>query len=166
MADGAPEGATPEVEWLNDAEQQAWRALVTGISIISRQLNSDLLAAHDLSVDDYGILAMLSEATDDRLRFGELANILRVPKAHVTYRFRRLEKQGLVTREVCETDARGAFAVLTPAGRARIETAAPSHVASVRRLVIDNLTAAQLAGLEDAMRAIVDADSAEAPDRF
>lgn len=143
-----------------------WRALVTALTMLSRRLNTDMLASHDLSIDDYAILAMLSEATDDRLRFGELAEILRVPKAHITYRFRRLEKQGLIRREACQTDARGAFAVLTPEGRCRIEEAAPSHVASVRAHVLDHLTPAQLRALGDAMRAIVDADCPLTPDRY
>lgn len=153
-------------QWLSDEEQRHWRALITAISMLNRRLNADMLAAHDLSMDDYAILAMLSEAPEDRLRFGELADILRVPKAHITYRFRRLESQQLVHREACETDARGAFAVLTPEGRARIEAAAPSHVRSVRDLVLDHLTPEQLVGMGDAMRAIVDADCPETPDRY
>ena len=155
-----------DTRWLDDTEQQHWRALVTAMTLITRQLNTEMLATHDLSMDDYAILAMLSEAEDDRQRFGELAETLRVPKAHITYRFRRLEKQGLVERQPCPTDARGAFAALTPAGRAKIEAAAPDHVAAVRELVVDQLTPAQLSGMGEAMRAIVDARCASAPDRF
>ncbi|MGI9017521.1 MAG: MarR family winged helix-turn-helix transcriptional regulator [Euzebya sp.] len=157
----------PDTEpvWLSEEEQTHWRALITGITLLGRRLNADILAAQDISLDDYAILAMLSEADDDRLRFGELAEILRVPKAHITYRFRRLERQGLVVREACETDARGAFAVLTKQGRKRIEAAAPDHVVSVRRHVIDHLTPEQLRGLGEAMRAIVDADRSDTPDR-
>lgn len=152
--------------WLTDEEQRHWRALVTAMTMLTRRLNADMLAAHDLSMDDYAILAMLSEADQDRLRFGELAEVLRVPKAHITYRFRRLEKQGLVRREACETDARGAFAVLTASGRARIEAAAPSHVDSVRANVLDHLTPEQLRVVGEAMRAIVDADCPVTPDRW
>lgn len=153
-------------KWLTPAEQRHWRALITAVTLLNRRLNGDMLAAHDLSLDDYGILAMLSEADEDRLRFGELAEILRVPKAHITYRFRRLEGQGLVRREACETDARGAFAVLTARGRCRIEEAAPAHVASVRAHVLDHLTPEQLAALGEAMRAVVDADCPKTPDRY
>lgn len=157
---------TDQVRWLSPEEQQAWRAFITAITLLQRQLNTDMLAAHDLSLDDYGILSMLSESEGDRLRFGELAEVLRVPKAHVTYRFRRLADQGLVTREACPTDARGAFAVLTPEGRARIEEAAPSHVDSVRRLLLDHLTPEQLDVVGEAMTAVVDAQCAQAPHRF
>jgi DNA-binding MarR family transcriptional regulator len=155
-----------QTRWLSAQEQTHWRALVTAITLLNRQLNADMLAAHDLSMDDYAILAMLSEAPDDRLRFGELADILRVPKAHITYRFRRLEKQGLVTREACPTDARGAFAVLTTQGRERIVEAAPSHVDSVRAHVLDHLSPGQLEAMGEAMRAIVDGHCDQTPDRY
>jgi DNA-binding MarR family transcriptional regulator len=158
--------AETRADWLSEDEQRHWRALVTAMTMLGRRLNADMLAAHDLSLDDYGILAMLSEAPEDRLRFGELAEVLRVPKAHITYRFRRLEGQGLVERQACATDARGAFAVLTPEGRARIEAAAPTHVASVRRHVLDHLPPDLLEAVGRAMRAIVDADCATAPDRY
>lgn len=154
-----------ETAWLTDEEQQHWRALVTAMTMLQRRLNADMLASHDLSLDDYAILSSLSEADGGRLRFGELADVLRVPKAHITYRFRRLEGQGLVRREACPTDARGAYAVLTADGRCRIEQAAPAHVASVRRHVLDHLTGAELAAVGRAMRAIVDADCATTPDR-
>jgi DNA-binding MarR family transcriptional regulator len=51
-----------------------------------------------------------------------------------------MERRGLVAREECRDDGRGAFVVLTPEGRAAIEQAAPAHVATVRRLVFDALT--------------------------
>lgn len=155
-----------DTEWLSAEEQVHWRAFITGVMMLERRLKADMLAAHDLSMDDYAILAMLSEAEGDRLRFGELADILRVPKAHITYRFRRLESQGLVQRKACESDARGAYAVLTATGRARIEQAAPTHVTSVRRRVLDHLTEGQLVAIGEGMRTIIDADSGEAPDRY
>lgn len=151
--------------WLTDEEQVSWRAFVTATTMLHRQLNQDMLAAHDLSMDDYAILSILSEMPDDRLRFGELASSLRVAKAHVTYRFRRLEERGLVTREACDTDARGAFAVLTAAGRRRIEEAAPTHVESVRVRLLDHLTPAQLKVLGEAMTAVIDGSCTEAPHR-
>lgn len=158
--------AITEVEWLSEDEQRSWRAFITAITMLQRQLNTEVMSAHDLSLDDYGILSMLSEAEDDRLRFGELAEVLRVPKAHVTYRFRRLASQGLVTREACESDARGAWVVLTPAGRTRVEEAAPTHVASVRRHLLDHMTPEQLEVVGEAMTAVVEAQCATAPHRY
>ena len=144
-----------EVRWLDDSEQRAWRAVITTAVMLVRELNRDLLDAHDLSLDDYGILAMLSEAPDDRLRFGELAAVLRVPKAHVTYRFQRLERHGLVRREQCESDARGAYAVLTEDGRRTVEHAAPTHVASVRAHLLDHLDRDGLVAVGRALEGVV-----------
>lgn len=155
-----------QTRWLTDAEQAAWRPFITAVTILTRRLNAELLNAHDISIDDYAILSMLSESEGQRLRFGDLAGILRVPKAHITYRFRRLEERGLVEREPCPTDARGAFAALTAAGRDAIVTAAPTHVASVRTHLLDHLTPAQLEVVGEAMRAVVDAADPDAPDRM
>lgn len=154
-----------EPRWLSSEEQTAWRAFITAATMLTRQFNADMLATHDLSMDDYAILAMLSEAPDDRLRFGELAEVLRVPKAHITYRFRRLEGQGLVRREACPTDARGAYAVLTREGRHRIEEAAPTHVESVRQHLLDHITPEQLRTIGEAMTAVIDAECTETPHR-
>jgi DNA-binding MarR family transcriptional regulator len=52
--------------------------------------------------------------------------------------------RGLVDKEPCDEDRRGAFVVITPHGRATIEAAAPGHVRAVRELFIDRLTPAQL----------------------
>jgi DNA-binding MarR family transcriptional regulator len=166
QTDTTTTGSDAGTRWLSAEEQTHWRAVVTAMTLLNRRLNADMLNAHDLSMDDYAILAMLSEAPGDRLRFGELAEILRVPKAHITYRFRRLEKQGLVGREACPTDARGAFAVLRTKGRARIEEAAPTHVDSVRSRFLDHMDAEQLRAVGTAMRAVVDAECRDTPDRY
>jgi len=153
------------VTWLDEEEQRAWRAYITATVMLMRGLNKEMLDAHDLSMDDYAILAILSEQPDDRARFGDLAAILRVPKAHVTYRFKRLEARGLVRREACPSDARGAYAVLTPAGRNTIEAAAPDHVESVRRNLIDHLDRDQLLALGKAMRAVIEGHCSTMPAR-
>lgn len=147
-----------EVGWLDAEEQRAWRAVITTAVMLVRELNRDLLEAHDLSLDDYAILAMLSEAPDDRLRFGELAQVLRVPKAHITYRFQRLERRGLVIREQCESDGRGAYARLTAAGRSEVEAAAPAHVGSVRAHLLDRLDRDQLLEVGAALERVVCTD--------
>lgn len=165
MSVDAPASPATQTEWLTDAEQEAWRPFITAVEMLRRTLNAELLRAHDLSLDDYAILAMLSEAEDDRLRLGDLAGILRVPKAHITYRVKRLVDRDLIEREACETDARGVFAVLTAAGREAVEAAAPTHVTSVRRHLLDHLTPEQLRAIGEGMRAVVDAGCDDVPDR-
>ena len=70
-------------------------------------------------------------------------------KSRLSHQLARMRQRGLVAREDCADDARGTVIVLTDAGRAAIEAAAPSHVASVRRNFFDLLSAEQLGRLED-----------------
>jgi DNA-binding MarR family transcriptional regulator len=141
--------------WLSDEEQRAWSAYVLASRYVNRAVDRDLKMSHDMISDDFGILDLLASEPDGRLRFGELASRLQFPKAHLTYRFQRLEAQGFVLREKCEDDGRGAYARLTPDGRAMLEAAAPAHVESVRRHLLDHLDEELVAQLESAMSAVL-----------
>jgi DNA-binding MarR family transcriptional regulator len=90
------------------------------------------------------VLVHLSEAESRRLRMSDLAARLNWSKSRLSHQLARMQVRGLVQREECPSDARGAFAVLTACGLAAIEGAAPQHVASVRRHFIDVLDAEQL----------------------
>ena len=151
--DAAAEDRTDPL-WLDDEEQETWRAFIKAITVLDRLLDRDL-KPHGLSPEDYGILAMLSEVPDQQLRFGELAETLGVPRPFLTYRFQRLEAAGLVERRTCPTDARGAYLGLTPDGAQRVVDAAPAHVASVRHAVFDHLTREQARQLGEIMRAVL-----------
>jgi DNA-binding MarR family transcriptional regulator len=77
-----------------------------------------------------------------------------------------MERRGLVAREDCTTDRRGAFVVLTAAGREAIEKAAPEHVGTVRQLVFDGLSKEQFTTLESFVSRVLsrlDAGAAAAP---
>lgn len=153
-----------ELRWLDDDEQQAWRAFITATVLITRALDKEMRDTHGLSLDDYGILAIVSEAPGERLRLGELAQVMRVPKAHITYRIQRLRDLGLVERVGCPDDARGAFATLTPEGRKAITSAAPTHVAGVRQHLIDHLSPDQLEVLAQAFGTVLDAHPGACPE--
>jgi DNA-binding MarR family transcriptional regulator len=129
--------------WLDDGEQRAWRGTIAGAILFVDQLDRDLRTAHDLTLADYEILVHLSEADDDRLRMSELADAALVSRSRLTHRVNRLGERGLVEREACPTDKRGTYAVLTAAGRALLERAAPTHVASARTHLIDHLSPAE-----------------------
>ena len=132
-----------------------WSAYVLASRYVNRAVDRDLKLSHDLISDDFGILDLLAAEPDGRIRFGELAARLQFPKAHLTYRFQRLEAQGFVVRERCEDDGRGAYARLTCDGRAMLESAAPVHVESVRRHLLDHLDEELVAQLESAMSAVL-----------
>jgi DNA-binding MarR family transcriptional regulator len=68
-------------------------------------------------------------------------------RSRLSHQIARMVKRGLVAREECAEDGRGAFVVITPAGRETIEAASPKHVAAVRRLVVDVLDPDELAAL-------------------
>src|SRR4051794_32362800 len=102
--------------WLDDDEMVSWRALVGAVNLVSRAIDRDLRVESNLTNDDYEVLVSLSESPERRIRLGELAAGLRVPKAHLTYRIGRMEKAGLVERVDCPDDGRGVFAVLTDDG--------------------------------------------------
>jgi len=139
------------VSWLDDLEMQAWRSLLSAHSRLMSRLDAELQAAQGMSVSDYGVLVQLSEADCGRLRMSELADRLLLSPSGLTRRLDGLVHAGLVDRVRCPTDRRGAFAVLTDAGRARLTEAAPDHVEQVRRHFVDRLTRAQLEALVSAL---------------
>jgi DNA-binding MarR family transcriptional regulator len=133
-----------ENQWLNEREQCAWRGLVTLHTDLFQYLERQLRQQSGLSASDYEVLVNLSEAPGGRLRAFELGDALRWEKSRLSQHLTRMAKRGLVVREPCETDQRGAHVILTPQGRQTIEGAAPPHVADVRKAFIDHLTPAQL----------------------
>src|SRR5215213_6503396 len=129
--------------WLDEHQQRAWRAFRTSHTKLEARLRADLVRTSGMSDADYAVLVHLSEAPDERLRASELAQELQWEKSRLSHQIGRVEKRGLVRREECPTDARGAFIVLTADGRTAITAAAPLHVDAVRRYLIDGLSPAQ-----------------------
>jgi DNA-binding MarR family transcriptional regulator len=111
---------------------------------LAEYLDRQLRTRSGLSTPDYQVLAHLSEAADGRLRPFELGRLLHWEKSRLSQHLSRMEKRGLVARERCLTDQRGAVIVISPQGRALIEAAAPLHVAEVRNTFIDHLAAEEL----------------------
>jgi DNA-binding MarR family transcriptional regulator len=107
-----------------------------------------------MSVSDYGVLVQLSAAEGGRRRMSELAEALLLSPSGLTRRLDGLVSAGLVERVRCPTDRRGAYAVLTEAGRRRLVETAPDHVDQVRRHFVDRLDRAQLAALADALERV------------
>ena len=114
-------------QWLTDDEQRAWRGLVQMTSRLDARLNRELQQSSGLSLADYDVLVLLTEAPDGRLRMFELVDDLQWEHSRLSHHVARMQRRGLVAREECTTNERGAFVVLTAAGRDAIETAAPGH---------------------------------------
>ncbi|MFG1609997.1 MarR family winged helix-turn-helix transcriptional regulator [Actinoplanes sp. NPDC049265] len=130
---------------LSPDQQTSWRAFVESSWALHTRLEDDLRAATGLSMADYHVLVVLSEAPGRRLRMGELAGRLVFSPSRVTYQITTMVKRGLVRKQPCADDGRGSEAVLTDAGLAQLEAAAPLHLKTVRDSFIDLLDDEELA---------------------
>ena len=142
--------------WLTEEEQRAWRGLLRMTAQLNARANRLLLQEYGISLADYEVLVALSEAPEGQLRVFEVADALAWEQSRVSHQLARMQRRGLITREGCATDARGAFAVLTTAGRAAIERAAPAHVEQVRQLVFDELSHEQVSALTEITTRVLD----------
>ena len=141
--------------WLDDEEARAWRGFLRMHQLLRAELERELARETGLSLADYEVLVNLSEADGQRLRMWALADALRWSRSRLSHQVARMQDRGLLSREECPTDARGAFATLTPAGLAAIEGAAPGHVAGVRRHLFDRLSPAQVRALIEISEAVL-----------
>ena len=125
--------------WLDAEEWRAWRNFIAGQALLIGRLGRELQDDHDFAFADYEILVRLSEQPEHRMRMSQLAEEVVASKSRLSHQVARLEKEDLVQREVCDSDGRGVFAVLTPAGFTRLQAAAPDHVRGVREHFVDLL---------------------------
>jgi len=140
-------------KWLTPAEMAAWRTYIETSGDLLRAIEKDL-APFGLDRGDYQLLAMLSEAPDQRLRMCDLADSLRLTRSGLTRRMDGVLKKKLVTRVQSEEDGRAAYASLTPKGLELLKQAAPDHLESVRRLMIDLLSPAEIKAIASAFSKI------------
>ena len=138
--------ATPR--WLTAPQERAWRRYRRMRALLDLQLTRDLSQDSGLSEADYDVLSTLSEKADDCWRARDLAARLLWSTSRLAHHVGRMEQRGLVARQPCPDDARGALISLTERGRTTLGQAAPPHVASVRRHMIDLLTADEVAALD------------------
>jgi len=129
---------------LNTREERAWRSLQFMQMRLEGELARQLAADSGLSYPDYLVLVALTDRPDGRMRLFELGDVLGWEKSRLSHHVARMAERGLVTKEKCDSDRRGAFVVITKRGRKEIAAAAPGHVTAVRRLFVDRLTPAQL----------------------
>jgi DNA-binding MarR family transcriptional regulator len=152
-AAGDTRAAAPR--WLTTDEQTAWRSYIQLAKMLMRQLDRDL-HPFGLTTNDYEILVELSESPGHRLRMTELADLTAQTRSRLSHQVTRMEARGLIHRDACEGDKRGTFAVITPRGLATIERVAPSHVESVRRNFMDQVSPEHLALLSEAFQPALD----------
>jgi len=135
-------------------EEALVRAFGRALLTVPRALDADLLDGTGLSLSEYTALMHLSESPDQRLRMSELAVACAISISGMTRIANRLEERDLLRRERCTSDGRAWNAVLTDAGLERLRQAWPTHLASVRRHVLDHLQALDLPALTAALQRI------------
>ncbi|GAB3469502.1 MarR family transcriptional regulator [Actinophytocola sediminis] len=137
-------------------EVDAWRSFLRAHARIVRVLETELVAAHPLSLGGYDVLVQLAEAPDRRLRMAELADAVLLSRSGVTRLVDRLEVAGMVTRERFTGDGRGVVAVLTTKGVDTLREAAHTHLAGVVRHFIDHFDQAELANFGELCTRLAD----------
>lgn len=138
--------AVDDTPWLDAGEQSVWRGWLESTLRLQSALERDLRRS-GLTQAYYEILVRLSEAPRRTLRMSDLAERSLSSRSRLSHAVARLEQQGLVRRDDCPDDRRGQLCVLTDAGFAALQQAAPGHVRAVRRLLLDALTPAQVDAL-------------------
>jgi len=144
-----------DTKWLDEHERAAWVRLVAVMEVLPGVLDSQLRRDADLTHFEYFVLAVLSEAPDRTLRMTTLAQRTNATLPRLSHVARRLEDRALVERFPCPEDGRATNARLTPAGWDAVVAAAPGHVDTVRRHVLDSLTPTQLEHLRDIADALL-----------
>lgn len=131
------------------AELRIWRDFIETIAALSWRLAGRLQSESSLSPGDYQVLLALSEADGHRMRPSELAAVIGWERSRLSHHLGRMEKRGLVGRDPCAADGRGAEVVLTRHGSDCFRRATIPHLRAVRELFVDALSPQQLAAADD-----------------
>jgi DNA-binding MarR family transcriptional regulator len=144
-----------ETQWLDETERETWLRLVAVVELLPGVLDAQLRTSAGLTHFEYFVLASLSEAPERTLRMTSLALRTNATLPRLSHVVRRLEDRGLVDRAPCPEDGRATNARLTEAGWDAVVAAAPGHVTTVRRNVLDPLTREQVKQLRDISGALL-----------
>jgi DNA-binding MarR family transcriptional regulator len=138
-------------EPLSPTEEALWRAVMRIIKVIPRHLDNDLIRGSGLTASEYTTIMHLSEAPNRELRMADLANATDLSASRMTRLVDGLQSRGLVMKTASSSDARGNVAKLTPRGMAKLKTAWPVHLASVRRRFFDFVDPAAVEAVASAL---------------
>jgi DNA-binding MarR family transcriptional regulator len=128
---------------------RAWARLVRAHEVTKRELGAQLQQEHGLTINGYEALYLLSRADDQRMKRVDLAERLTLTPSGVTRLLEGLERDGYVERVACDTDLRVSYAGLTDAGRDKLEAASCGHIGSVRTVLEESLTSAEIERLAE-----------------
>lgn len=132
--------ATTATAQLDELELRAWRGMLRAHAALTKALDADLEAEHGIPLTSYEVLLHLAAAGDQRMRMSELADSVVLSRSGLTRLVDRMEREGLLARGSCPSDARGSFAILTDAGREKLAAARGTHLAGIRARFLDRLS--------------------------
>lgn len=135
-----PPSATTSAAQLGELELRAWRGMLRAHAALTKALDADLEAEHGIPLTSYEVLLHLTAAPDHRMRMSELADSVVLSRSGLTRLVDRMEREGLLARGSCPSDARGSFAILTDAGRDKLAAARGTHLAGIRARFLDRLS--------------------------
>ena len=139
---------------LSDDELAAWKGLLRAHRDLVARLDAELDRRHTLPLSSYEVLMVLADSSGGRARMGELADELLLSRSGLTRLVDRLTRRGWVERTPCEDDARGLYAGITRAGRAKLRAARPTHLDGVREQFLAKLSDQDLEALASAWKRV------------
>jgi DNA-binding MarR family transcriptional regulator len=145
----------PDVRPLDERELRAWRGMLRAHAALTKAIDLELEATHGLPLSSYEVLMYLADAADRRMRMRDLAASILLSRSGLTRLVDRLEREGLISRESCPSDARGSFAVLTQLGTDKLAEARATHLAAVRSRFVEHFSDEELEALAGAWERLV-----------
>lgn len=142
--------STPPDSLLSGADIRAWKGFLRSYTALTKAIDAALEAEHGLPLTSYEVLYHVAETDKSKMRMCDLASTVLLSRSGLTRLVDRLERDGLIARQSCTDDARGQYAVLTDAGRDKLEAARVTHRAAIRTLFLDHFSPEELDLLGDA----------------
>jgi DNA-binding MarR family transcriptional regulator len=141
--------SVPVAATLNDTESRAWVGLLHAYASLVKQLDTELIAAHGLSLSAYEVLWRVAATDNGRLRMTDLAELVLLSPSGLSRLVDRLESDGMIDRVACPTDGRAINATITELGRARLAEAQGTHFEGIRRRFLSNFSESEVGQLAD-----------------
>src|SRR5437764_3145140 len=151
--------STPAPTGLTRGVPAAWIALLRAHATLTRQMDANLQAEHELTINDYEVLLALARAPDRRMRRVDLAGHVLLTQSGITRLLQGLERAALVERADCPTDGRVVYAQITDTGYERLREASRTHLDHIRSLFAARLGADELETLDDLLGRVLEGDA-------
>jgi DNA-binding MarR family transcriptional regulator len=115
--------ATSHPAPLSTSDQAVWSRVLRLHANVERELTLALQRRHNIGLSEYRSLEHLHHSEKSELRMQDLADRVGLGQSSVTRLVGRLEATGLAFKDLCPSDKRGVYAVLTDEGRERYQAA-------------------------------------------